>query len=183
MLLNLAVARWSGRFGRRNWYAVLYLALAASGALLALGGSFQAWLLAALLGVLSADVLESGPFTSLEQAMLPQLARDRQEQAGNFGFAPTLPLALGLLLARHALSQMDVPTRQAYLAALVPPEERAAAAALTNSARLAVRPGPLLAGALLQVAWPGAPFLVAGALKIVYDLGLHATFRRVELEE
>ena len=63
-------------------------------------------------------------------------------------FAPTLPVAIALLLARVALSQMDVPTRQAYVMALVEPEERTAAAAYTNTARYVVRPlGPTLAGA------------------------------------
>jgi MFS family permease len=99
-------------------------------------------------------------------------------------FAPTLPLAIGLLLARSALSQMDVPARQAYLAALVDPAERTAAAAYTNAARHIVRPvGPLVAGALMQGLWPGLPFLVAGGLKIVYDLVLYAVFRRVPLPE
>ncbi|MBM4438379.1 MAG: MFS transporter [Actinobacteria bacterium] len=98
-------------------------------------------------------------------------------------FAPSLPWCVALLLGRHTLSQMDVPTRQAYLAALFPPRELAAVAAATNTARLAARPlAPLVAGALLQTAWPGAPFLVAGGLKIVYDLGLYALFRRVKIE-
>src|SRR4030095_11496172 len=55
-------------------------------------------------------------------------------------FAPSLPLAVGLLLARTCLSQMDVPTRQAYVMALVPPAERPAAAAVTNTARYVTPP-------------------------------------------
>ncbi len=96
--------------------------------------------------------------------------------------APTLTVAIAFLLARQALSQMDVPTRQAFLANLVPPGERTAAAAYTNSARYAVRPfGPLLAGAAQQVA-VGLPFFVAGGLKIAYDVTIWNAFRNVALE-
>jgi MFS family permease len=96
-------------------------------------------------------------------------------------FAPNLASALALLLARFALSQMDVPTRQAYVVGVVDPSERTAAAAYTNTARYAVRPlAPLVAGALLHGAWLGGPFLVAGALKSAYDLGLYRLFRNVE---
>jgi MFS family permease len=95
-------------------------------------------------------------------------------------FAPTLASALVLLLARFALSQMDVPTRQAYVVGVVDPSERTAAAAYTNTARYLVRPlAPLVAGALLQGAWLGAPFLVAGTLKSAYDLGLYRLFRNI----
>lgn len=97
--------------------------------------------------------------------------------------APSLAWAVGLLLARASLSQMDVPTRQGYLLALVAPEERTAATAYTNAARLAVRPlGPLLAG-VGQALGSGIPFLVAGVIKAAYDLTLWAWFRRVPLTE
>lgn len=96
-------------------------------------------------------------------------------------FAPNLATAIALLLARFALSQMDVPTRQAYVVAAVEPSERTAAAAYTNTARYATRPfAPLLAGAASQAAL-GAPFLIAGALKTVYDLGLYRLFRHVDV--
>src|SRR5205807_6549438 len=95
-------------------------------------------------------------------------------------FAPNLPSAIALLLARFALSQMDVPTRQAYVVAIVDPSERTAAAAYTNTARYATRPiAPLLAGATVGASL-GAPFVIAGALKSLYDLGLYALFRGVE---
>ncbi|MBW3643295.1 MAG: MFS transporter [Actinobacteria bacterium] len=98
-------------------------------------------------------------------------------------FAPTFALAVALLFARQALSQMDVPTRQAYVMALVAPEERTAAAATTNTARYLVRPvGPALAGVAQQVAL-GLPFLVAGGIKAVYDLALWRWFRHVPLPE
>jgi predicted MFS family arabinose efflux permease len=92
---------------------------------------------------------------------------------------PSLRWAVAVLLLRFALSQMDVPARQAYVVAMVDPEERTAAAAFTNTARYLTRPaGPLLAGALMPLAL-GAPFVVAGGLKIAYDVALYATFRRV----
>jgi predicted MFS family arabinose efflux permease len=95
-------------------------------------------------------------------------------------FAPNLATAVVLLLARFALSQMDVPPRQAYVVAVVTPDERTAAAAYTNSARYAVRPlAPPIAGGLLTTTFLGAPFLVAGALKTGYDLGFYLLFRRV----
>jgi predicted MFS family arabinose efflux permease len=97
-------------------------------------------------------------------------------------FAPTLESAIALLLCRFALSQMDVPTRQAYVMAVVDPSERTAAAAYTNTARYLTRPiAPLAAGAALRVGL-GAPFLIAGALKSIYDLGLYLTFRTVAVE-
>jgi predicted MFS family arabinose efflux permease len=97
--------------------------------------------------------------------------------------APSLEVAIALLLARFALSQMDVPARQAYVVAVVDPSERTAAAAYTNAARYAVRPvAPLVAGALLGSAL-GAPFVIAGTLKSAYDLGLYALFRRVPLPD
>ena len=95
--------------------------------------------------------------------------------------APTLPLAIALLLARFSISQMDVPTRQSYTMAVVHPDERAAAAGLTGIARTvgaAIAPlaaGPLYASAALS----GVPFLVAGGLKVLYDLALWRGFRHL----
>ena len=95
---------------------------------------------------------------------------------------PTLPLAILVLLVRFALSQMDVPTRQAYLAALVDPQERTAAAATTNTARYLARPlGPIVGTALMRNVALGAPWVVAGALKSAYDLTLWRVFKKVEL--
>jgi predicted MFS family arabinose efflux permease len=75
---------------------------------------------------------------------------------------------------------MDVPARQAYVVSVVDPSERTAAASYTNTARYVVRPaGPALGGWLMQAVSRSAPFVAAGALKIVYDLLLLATFRRV----
>jgi MFS family permease len=99
-------------------------------------------------------------------------------------FAPTLPLAIAALLGRFALSQMDVPTRQAYIAAMVDPAERTAAAAATNSARYAARPfGPLVATALIRSVALGAPWVAAGAIKTGYDLVLWRVFSKVPLPD
>jgi MFS family permease len=95
--------------------------------------------------------------------------------------APSPGLAIALWLARVSISQMDVPARQAYVVALVDPEERVAATAYTNTARYVSRPiGPAIAGTLMQTA-TAAPFFIAGGLKILYDLLILATFRKVRL--
>jgi predicted MFS family arabinose efflux permease len=330
-LATLVVARYADRVGRRRLYRILLVAMGVAGAVFALTGWLPALLAAALTGTVSTEVVESGPFASLEQAMLPHavdgdparafgLAATVATLAGSLGAlaagGPTLldagpqrlllaypvaaaialavaaglsrrvdagrasrpaPLARGLigrlsalfaldslgggfvvqafvafwfarrfgtgpetlgvvffavgllqaisfqlavrlaarigllrtmvfthlpsnillaavaiapgeraaialLLARFALSQMDVPARQAYVVSVVPAAEQTAAAAYTNTARLAVRPlGPLAAGPLAQIAL-GAPFVVAGALKAVYDVALYVRFRDVPLE-
>ncbi len=99
-------------------------------------------------------------------------------------FAPSLGPGIAILLARFSLSQMDVPTRQAYIAAMVDPEERVAAAAFTNAARYVSRPfGPLAGAALTSAVGAGGPFVAAGALKIVYDLAVWAAFKRVPVPD
>jgi predicted MFS family arabinose efflux permease len=96
-------------------------------------------------------------------------------------FAPSQEMAIALVFGRFALSQMDVPTRQSYVVAVVDPDERTAAASYTNTARYVVRPvGPLVSGPIIAVSL-GAPFVIAGVLKSVYDAGLYALFRDVRL--
>jgi MFS family permease len=94
-------------------------------------------------------------------------------------FMPTLPLAAGVLLVRFSISQMDVPTRQSYTIAIVAPDERSAAAGVTGIARsLGVAASPLIAAPLyLSAALAWSPFVIAGSLKIVYDLLLYRGFR------
>jgi MFS family permease len=306
-LVSVLIARHGDQVGRRRCYRLLFVGMAIAGAVFALTGWLPALILAGLTGTVSTDVVESGPFTSLEQAMLPHAAGEHNATrlfgsyntvatlagscgallalvgsspqwlltypvaaaagliasarlsakvelghelsfgggfvpqtfiaylfvrkydaspqtlaivffsigilqafsfqlavrfAGRIGllrtmvfthlpsnlllaavaFAPTLALAIALLLARFALSQMDVPTRQAYVMAVVDPSERTAAAAYTNTARYLTRPiAPLIAGATLRGSL-GAPFLIADALKSLYDAGLYFLFRDVEVE-
>ncbi len=95
--------------------------------------------------------------------------------------ATSLPLALGLLLLRSALSQMDVPTRSAFVMAVVTPPERAAAASFTAVPRsLASALSPSLGGALFATGWLAAPLVACGLLKIAYDVALWRAFRRVK---
>jgi MFS family permease len=331
---SLALARWGDRAGRRRAYAALYAALACCGAVIASGAPLWLLALVAMTGALSTEVIESGPFTTLEQVMLADTGAPRRLMVRGFGLynavaavagtggallgtlpadrrllggvlvavggagallafhlpatveaptplsgaahvqglrrsrgmvaqlaalfsldslaggfmvqayigywlglrygattqtigvtfaavgvlqtlsflvapmvagrigllptmvfthlpsnlllaaiplVPTLSGVIGLLLARACLSQMDVPTRQAYVMALVPPDERTAAAAVTNTARYLTRPaGPALAG-VLQPLGLALPFLIAGAAKTGYDLALWRMFRRVRL--
>jgi MFS family permease len=94
-------------------------------------------------------------------------------------FSPDLAIAVGILILRFSISQMDVPARQAYVASIVPPSERAGALAVTGAVRgVAQAFGPALASGAIQAASFGTPFFVAGALKIVYHLGLYAAFNR-----
>lgn len=97
---------------------------------------------------------------------------------------PTLELAVVVLLARQLLSQLDVPTRQSYTMAIVDPDERAAVAGLSAVARnTATAIAPVFSGVTLATPALGVPFLIAGSLKIVYDLALFAVFRKVRPPE
>ncbi|SDM60572.1 MFS transporter [Nonomuraea jiangxiensis] len=334
LISSLALARWADRAGRRRVYGALYGALLCSGVVIAVGAPL--WLLAvvAMSGALSVEVMESGPFTTLEQVMLASTGGPQREVVRGFGlynavaavagtagallgalppdrrrlggvlvvvgaagmmlafrlpasveapavspgsqrprmlarsrgpvarlaalfavdslaggfvvqaylgywlslrygattqtigitfavlgvlqtasllaapvvaarvgllrtmvfthipsnlllaavpFAPGLAGAVALLMARACLSQMDVPTRQAYVMALVPEQERTAAAAVTNTARYLTRPaGPALAGVLLPLGL-ALPFVIAGVAKTAYDLTLWRIFRSVRL--
>ncbi len=98
--------------------------------------------------------------------------------------APSLELALALLLVRAALSQMDVPTRSSYVMAVVTPPERPAAASITSVPRsLAAAASPVIAGALFAAGLEAWPFVICGVLKIAYDLALLWTFRHVKPPE
>ena len=94
-------------------------------------------------------------------------------------FMPSLPLAIGLLLARFSISQMDVPTRQSYVMAVVAPDERSAASGITGIARTTgAAIAPLFAGFLLAspILLGGLPFVISGGLKVIYDLLLWRSF-------
>src|SRR5467141_4459213 len=98
---------------------------------------------------------------------------------------PTLPLAILVLLARFSISQMDVPTRQSYIMAVVRPEERSAAAGITGVARTTgAALAPVFAGFMFaRPALMSVPFFVAGTLKILYDLLLYRGFAAVRPPE
>ena len=149
------------RFGAST--EVMGLVLFATG-LLSAGSSIVAGWLGPRIGL-----LETMVFTHLPSNLL----------LIGVALAPNLGAAIALLLARYALSQMDVPARQALLATIVQPDERTAAAGYTNTARYVGRPGgPAVASALMQRVAVGAPFVVAGAVKVAYDLTVFAAFRR-----
>lgn len=98
--------------------------------------------------------------------------------------APTAAAAIALLWTRHLLSQMDVPTRQAYVMAVVEDREREAAASTTNLARtLAQAVSPAVTGWVMQAIALSAPFVLGGGLKIIYDVLLYATFKDVTLRD
>jgi MFS family permease len=97
---------------------------------------------------------------------------------------PSASLSITFLLLRTAVSQMDVPARQAFVMAVVPPAERAAAATVTNVPRsLAAGLAPLIAGALLEKTNFGWPLVIGGTLKAIYDLALLVQFRAVATRE
>jgi MFS family permease len=100
-------------------------------------------------------------------------------------FMPSLGLAIALLMIRATISQMDVPTRQSYVMAVVAPDERSAASGITNVARtIGVSLSPVFTGLFLSnPAFLGVPFVISGSLKIVYDLVLYFNFRSVKPPE
>jgi MFS family permease len=99
-------------------------------------------------------------------------------------FAPTFPLAIAFYLARMALSQMDVPTRQSYIVAVVREEERTAATGITNTSRnVAQAISPSLTGVIIQSLSLSSPFIIGGLLKIAYDIALYLNFRKIKPPE
>src|SRR5947199_6045769 len=85
-------------------------------------------------------------------------------------FVSSVPIAVGLLLSRQSLSQMDVPTRQSYVMSVVPEADRTPAAGFTNVSRsIAQTPIPSLPGYRIAALWLGSPFVIAGGLQLAYD--------------
>jgi MFS family permease len=95
---------------------------------------------------------------------------------------PNLPLAISVLLLRFSISQMDVPTRQSYTLAVVAPAERSSAAGVTGIARtLGASLAPLFSAPLIGIpALAGAPFIISGALKLIYDFSLYRSFKTIK---
>jgi len=99
-------------------------------------------------------------------------------------FAPAYKWALVLFLCREALVEMDVPTRQSYVAALVQPAERTFASGMTNLARNVLwAVGSAVAGAMMQLVTLSTPLLAGGGLKVIYDVLLYRSFRRLRAPE
>jgi predicted MFS family arabinose efflux permease len=99
-------------------------------------------------------------------------------------WAPSFAVAAALFLVREALVEMDVPTRQSYVMAVVAPEDRTLASGVTHVVRVAAwAVAPFFAGALMERASLTVPLVVGAALKIVYDLVLWASFRRLRPPE
>ncbi|MFC5579233.1 MFS transporter [Lysobacter niabensis] len=148
------------------------------------------------LGAAAAFFFWSGLMTALSQLAAPLIARrigllntmvfthiPSSLALIAAAFAPRLEIALGLLLLRSALSQMDVPTRSAYVMSVVTPAERTAAASYTAVPRsLASALSPALGGVLLATGWLATPLVACGVLKIAYDLTLLRVFRGVRVE-
>jgi MFS family permease len=99
-------------------------------------------------------------------------------------FAPSVAAAVALLLGRQSLSQMDVAPRQSYVMSSVPESDRAAAAGLTNSSRsFSQSASPFIAGYTIENLWAGSPFVFAGTLKIIYDVALYRSLRKIRPPE
>jgi len=100
------------------------------------------------------------------------------------GLAPTFGTSVAFLLLRQTISQMDVPTRQSYMTAIIPSEERNAANSITNVSRsIAAAPPPTISGYLIQSGLWAAPFLFGGVFKIAYDILIYLSFRNVKPPE
>lgn len=99
-------------------------------------------------------------------------------------FAPSAFGAIFLLLCRQSLSQMDVPTRQSYVMAVVDEDDRTPAAGFTNVTRsVAQSVSPLVAGYAIATLWIGSIFVAAGTLKLAYDVLIYRNFRRIKPPE
>jgi sugar phosphate permease len=99
-------------------------------------------------------------------------------------FAQTPTLAIILLFLRQSLSQMDVPTRQSYMMAIVKPEERVALSSATNIPRALAQAGsPYLSTYSLALGILSLPFILSGSLKIIYDILIFITFRNIKPPE
>ncbi len=167
LVVQAIIAYW---FSARYGFSLATLGPLLFGANLCAAGSFLAAApLAKRIGLLNTMV-----FTHLPSNVLLMLVP----------LVPGAPFAVALFLIRQTLSQLDVPTRQSYTMAIVAPSERAAVASITAVARTSASAiAPALSGVTLAVPAVGIPFLLAGGLKIVYDLALLFTFRHVRPPE
>jgi sugar phosphate permease len=99
-------------------------------------------------------------------------------------FAPSLLYAAIILFLRQSISQMDVPTRQSYVNAIIQPEDRASTAAITNTVRtLSSSISPPITTSLIDLGNFVLPFVFGGSIKIVYDVAVYLTFRKIKPPE
>src|SRR5947208_3253561 len=203
-LLTWLVRRPAERYGGRPALIALGALSALAAVILLSSRDPRLVVLAAMLGNVAVGTGETGPFLALEQVLVARAVTAGQRTAALsiynllgyaaaalgaanvvlilIAWAPTAAVAIALLCVRHLLSQMDVPTRQAYVMALVEDHEREAAATTTNIARtVAQAVTPALTGWVMQAVALAAPFVAGGALKIVYDLLLYWAFKDVKL--
>tara|TARA_B110000196_G_scaffold288109_1_gene272903 strand:- start:235 stop:663 length:429 start_codon:yes stop_codon:yes gene_type:complete len=101
-----------------------------------------------------------------------------------FSLAPTLPIAIGLFILRELFNEMDVPTRQSYVMAIAPPDERVVMAGANNLGRTVFRmPSTTFTGLLWSNSVTASPFIIAATAKLVYDVAVYAAFRGVKPPE
>ena len=101
-----------------------------------------------------------------------------------FALAPTFPIAIGVFILRELFNEMDVPTRQSYVMAIVPSDERVTMAGANNLGRTTFRmPSTSFTGLLWSNSVTAAPFLIAASAKLVYDVAVYAAFRGVKPPE
>lgn len=161
-------------------YIAFYLADRFDASTATVGATFAA------LGVLSTISFLVAPRIAARIGLLPTMVVTHVPSSVFLAavvFVPTLALALVCLAARALLSQMDVPTRQAYIVALAGPDDRSRAIATTNTARYLTRPIGAAAGGGAAAIAAGAPLVLAAAIKIGYDAAIWRTFRDVPVAE
>jgi MFS family permease len=165
-----------------NSLVTYYLAVRFHPSIAALGVVFFAGNLAAALSLVAAVPLARrfGLINTMVFTHLPSSAL-----LIAFAFAPTFLLSAVVWVGRSSLSQMDVPTRQSYTQAVIPTEDRATAAGYTTAARSAQMFGGPVTGAFLEAGgpWLAGPFILAGSVKIVYDVAVYSRFRRLRPPE
>jgi MFS family permease len=168
LVANFLVTLWlRARYGASGETIGIVLALAMAGAAVSL---LLASSLASRYGLVNTMV-----FTHMPSSVILVL----------FAFAPSVAAAGALWVGRSFLSQMDVPTRQSLIQAIVEPEERTTAAGYTTAARSSAALGGPVTGGFLALGgpWLAAPFVLAGSVKIAYDGALYLKFRRVPVRE
>jgi MFS family permease len=178
-VMTVVLTAVADSFGRRTLLVVGAILMALAGLVFVATNNPVLLAVAAIFGTISPSGKEVGPFLSIEQAILPQTTGDQNRTTvfSAYNLVGSLAGALGALA-------VDVPTRQSYTMAVVDPGERAAAAGIMSVARnTGAAVAPLFTSAILATPSLGLPFLLAGGLKIIYDVWIFAVFRHVRPPE